>query len=353
MRAAMKIHELWANTLQVAIATWLLSNHISWAAAGPVVVCLLSLVTTFYVSPMSKKYMVGWIGNVQKRISKEPTHYPFIILLFILFNLFRPKGVTSSMIPHMKAIKMSGLAPRLSNMIAALRQDEMDSAVPFRLVITGTSAVAQLPLLISPIVAFAMFTAVSAKTGERLNPTRMFAALSLIILLAAPLFLLFEVILNCSAAVGLFKRIQDFLEKPARVDYREMGMSGGHLSGVSSEARHLDSAGGVVEEIEMAEVGKNSDSDDKIRLEGVSLGWAEDKSVVSDVNISVKKGQLVMLVGPVAAGKSTLLRGMLGEVSFAKGVVRVSNERISWCDQNPWIIVCQKFSFLLVGKIRG
>ena len=72
--------------------------------------------------------------------------------------------------------------------IARLRVDEMNAAAPFRVVSAVTSAIAQVPLLISPVVAFALFGVVASRTGETLDATRLFAALSIIILQAQPLF---------------------------------------------------------------------------------------------------------------------------------------------------------------------
>lgn len=63
------MNEFWANTLQIAIATWLLSTHLRYAAAGPVLVAAASLAATIYVSPASKKYIMAWFGMVQARIS--------------------------------------------------------------------------------------------------------------------------------------------------------------------------------------------------------------------------------------------------------------------------------------------
>lgn len=44
-----------------------------------------------------------------------------------------------------------------------------------------------------------------------------------------------------------------------------------------------------------------------------------------------------MIVGPVASGKSTLLKGLLGELPKATGCVDVARRRIAFCDQTPWI----------------
>lgn len=69
-RVMREIHELWANIIQIAIATWFLSNQIGYAAAGPMIISVISLVATMLVSPLAKKYRVGWLEKTQKRVGK-------------------------------------------------------------------------------------------------------------------------------------------------------------------------------------------------------------------------------------------------------------------------------------------
>jgi ABC-type multidrug transport system fused ATPase/permease subunit len=56
-----------------------------------------------------------------------------------------------------------------------------------------------------------------------------------------------------------------------------------------------------------------------------------------DVSFSIKKGELVAVVGSVGSGKSSLLNGLLGEMLLQSGQVRVHGS-IAYCDQRPWIL---------------
>ena len=53
-------------------------------------------------------------------------------------------------------------------------------------------------------------------------------------------------------------------------------------------------------------------------MDNASFSWT-DHSVVLDVSMSVKPGQLVVVVGPVASGKSTLVSGVFGFAHLAAG----------------------------------
>jgi polar amino acid transport system ATP-binding protein len=55
-----------------------------------------------------------------------------------------------------------------------------------------------------------------------------------------------------------------------------------------------------------------------------------DVRVLSGVNLSVEKGEVVCLVGPSGSGKSTLLRVIMGLTSPADGTVKVDGEAINY-----------------------
>jgi uncharacterized membrane protein len=65
------MHEFWANTIQIAIATWLLSSQIGYAASGPIIVSLIALAGTIGVAPLAKKYQVAWLSKTQKRVGER------------------------------------------------------------------------------------------------------------------------------------------------------------------------------------------------------------------------------------------------------------------------------------------
>lgn len=58
---------------------------------------------------------------------------------------------------------------------------------------------------------------------------------------------------------------------------------------------------------------------------------------MTNVNLRVNKGDLVCIVGAVGAGKSSLVRGILGELKQLSGT-RSLNGRIAYAGQNIWIL---------------
>ncbi|KAM5387652.1 hypothetical protein ACJA88_000912 [Fusarium oxysporum] len=313
VRAVREIHEFWANIIQLAIATWLLSTHVGYAAVGPIIVSLVALIATVLVSPLARKYQMSWLDKTQKRV-----------------------GITSAMIGHIKSIKCSGLAQNLSDTILNLRADEIKASRPFRVVSSVTSAIAQVPLLMSPVAAFALFQGVASNSGETLDATRLFSAMSLIILLAQPLFFMFEVILDMSAALGAFERIQIFLTQESQRDSRQQ------QSVVELNAPDQGNRDSIelrmLREPSLTSAANSSMSDVVIQVSDANISWSEDRVILRNLSFAVGRNQLVLLLGPVASGKTTLLKALLGEVPNITGSIDIHSKGIAWCEQSPWLL---------------
>lgn len=63
-----------------------------------------------------------------------------------------------------------------------------------------------------------------------------------------------------------------------------------------------------------------------------------DQIALKDINYSAKKGQLSCIVGKVGSGKTTLIKGLLGEIPMLPGGRINIHGSIAYCSQNSWII---------------
>ena len=68
-----------------------------------------------------------------------------------------------------------------------------------------------------------------------------------------------------------------------------------------------------------------------LTLESITAGYGE-LTVLSDLDISVEKGETVCLIGPNGAGKSTVLRVVSGQIKPTSGSVSFQNRDVSGND---------------------
>jgi zinc/manganese transport system ATP-binding protein len=64
-----------------------------------------------------------------------------------------------------------------------------------------------------------------------------------------------------------------------------------------------------------------------VELIDVTCGY-EGTSILRNVNLTVRAGELTGLVGPSGAGKTTLLRAMLGQLRLQRGEIRVMGQPV-------------------------
>ncbi|KAH8204385.1 hypothetical protein TruAng_001436 [Truncatella angustata] len=244
-------------------------------------------------------------------------------------------AITSSLLGSIKGVKMLGWSRKASELIQQLRLAEIASARRFRLMLLAVVTTSFIPVTLAPVATFGIFAARS-QTGvdSALGSTRIFTTLSLLSLITQPLDLLFAYIPEILAAVACFSRIQNYLYQD-----KLLNTSGHH----KSSAIKPSSSG--VKSTGSSTVSESDERDEKtiapkvaIKLEGATFGWGQQAdSVLQSVNLTFGTGKLTMITGPIASGKSTLLKGILRETPICEGVVQLSSHSIAFCDQNPWL----------------
>ncbi|KID70390.1 ABC transporter FUM19 [Metarhizium brunneum] len=277
------VHELWANTIEVALAAWLLQRQIGTASVTPIIIVGICVSLTVAVGKFAAKYQGDWSQKTQDRVK-----------------------LTSSVIAQIKELELSGRSTQIAALMQRLREDELDAGAKFRLLGTVSTCVAFGPMLLAPVITFA-FTSI----GRGLDTSQVYASLSCLTLLSSPLSQLFQTVPSMLASTASFKRIYDFLSKPNRAEYRSTLRSAGEKG-----------------------------QEQVISLRDVSFGWQEDKWSLVNLNIAFSDSQLSIVTGPVASGKSTLCMGILGEVPFVQGTVSVRPTcfgQIGFCGQTPFL----------------
>uniref|UniRef100_A0A674EV83 Multidrug resistance-associated protein 4 n=1 Tax=Salmo trutta TaxID=8032 RepID=A0A674EV83_SALTR len=74
-----------------------------------------------------------------------------------------------------------------------------------------------------------------------------------------------------------------------------------------------------------------------------------DAPSLQNLSLTVKSEQLVVVIGPVGAGKSSLVSAILGELPHDKGVLKVKGQ-LTYTSQQPWVFPGTIRSNILFGK---
>jgi ABC-type multidrug transport system fused ATPase/permease subunit len=228
-------------------------------------------------------------------------------------------GLTANIISNMKQLKISGLAVPVEELIQNMRVDELQAASRFRTVNVIVIVFGYVPLALAPVITFAV-------TSRALDATTIFTSISYLLLLTDPLSYLFQNSPNLLAAFACFERIQTFLEKDPRVDFRTLRL---HIPDTE-----LEKYGSSSEE-------KESDPEPLVTIANGNFGWETNKTILKNINLEIPSSRLTMVVGPVASGKSTLCKVLLGEIPEYQAQITmhhsIASRRVGYCDQTPYL----------------
>lgn len=191
-----------------------------------------------------------------------------------------------------------------------------------------------------PVLTFGTFVGID--TGS-LTTARMFTSVALLKLLTMPLTGLFQSIPGVMAAINCFQRIQKYLETDTKSDHRLLVEEATDRSPYFTNYDRTIDSGGEFELQKMKPVTdifhQDSREQDAVVIRNGTFGWkTEDEPVLRDINLTIKRSHLTMIIGAVASGKSTLLKALLGETPSTQGFVYISFKEIAFCDQTPWLI---------------
>ncbi|KAE8625965.1 hypothetical protein XENTR_v10006453 [Xenopus tropicalis] len=88
-----------------------------------------------------------------------------------------------------------------------------------------------------------------------------------------------------------------------------------------------------------------------VQIQDVTCYWDKTLEIptLQNISCSVRPGELLAVIGPVGAGKSSLLSAVLGELPKDKGFVDIRG-RIAYVSQQPWVFSGTVRSNILFGK---
>ncbi|KAI8284941.1 ABC transporter atnG [Colletotrichum sp. SAR11_240] len=325
------IHDIWPAVVELPIGIYLLYRQVGPPCFLLLIPGLLCTAVTTKLSARMAPARVAWNEGVQKRIS-----------------------ITSSLLNQIKGVKMMGLADHFSSIVQKFRITELKLSVKFRILITFLSVIVGAADQITPVViiAAAVFW---TRAEQGLSIAEAFTALSIIVLVSAPFMKLIVSIIQLVGALGCFTRIQEFLLLDELEDRREILTNSGKSSLDSARLppslhgsdlqpltpRHQVSASNAVELQSLRattlrpasiELGKPL-----VCINEAKFTLKDGTEILRDISLVLKKGSISMLVGRVGCGKSSLLKGILGELVISSGTMTLHTSSVAFCDQAAWL----------------
>eukprot|EP01080_Neovahlkampfia_damariscottae_P002452 gene2452-3162_t len=273
-----KLHDLWASLLMILLSGYLIIKMLGWASLGQLVVILLLIPINYYfqnkAQDLQKKYRKLTDKRVQ--ILTEIINAIQLMKLFAYESLFYKK-VSNSREKEINAIKDY-----------QLQQNYLSSIWNF------------VPYLIS-LLCFSGYSLM----GNKITVGQSFAVFSLLTKITEPIFLLPSFVVKIRKLSDSIENIEEFLKKEEVIPLK------------------------ITKEM------KEKDVD--IEFENASFTWNKKEDHLKNLNLKVKSGNLVAVVGKVGSGKSSLLLSMLGEMLKTDGEVTKNEKKFSYLPQKPWM----------------
>ncbi|CAG8961703.1 hypothetical protein HYFRA_00006243 [Hymenoscyphus fraxineus] len=295
-----KIHSLWASVIELVVAVFLLEREVGWACIAPVLVAFVCTYLTSVISKVLPTRQKTWNQSIQKRVA-----------------------LTSTMLSNMKTVKMMGLSKYIATTLQAARMTELAASQAFRQCMAIVNVLVLVPKQLSAPFTFLLFVFAihRGSSNGAMSASRAFTTLTIIELITTPIGLVLQTIPSVTTSLACLDRIQTYLKSPDKIDRR-----GAMRSSQDSKSSNSEKYNSAEKDLSV------------IYFRNASFAYKATEDLVLDsISLTIPRGSLTMVVGPVGSGKSTLLKSILGELELRTGEIDVRVGSIAYCDQSPWI----------------
>uniref|UniRef100_A0A8C5A2Y0 Cystic fibrosis transmembrane conductance regulator n=1 Tax=Gadus morhua TaxID=8049 RepID=A0A8C5A2Y0_GADMO len=286
------LHYLWVGPIQVAVVLALL-----WGEIGPS--CLVGIALLIFLMPLQTQF--GRMFSVYRSRTAVLTDQRIRTM--------------NEVVTGMRIIKMYAWEKPFAALVSEYRTEEIVNLMKSSMLRAANMATFFSASKIIVLLTFAVYVML----GNTITASRVFVTVSLYGAIRLTVTLFFS-----SALERLFEslvsieRIQTFLN--------------------------------------LEELPKNTNvfcqpKDASVIIQELVCYWDKNQDAPSLQNISLSVGsrQLVAVIGPVGAGKSSLLSAILGELPLDKGVVKVKGQ-LTYACQQPWVFPGTIRDNILFGK---
>ncbi|CAH1105115.1 unnamed protein product [Psylliodes chrysocephalus] len=283
------LHALWVLPFQVGLLSWFI-----WTEVG--ISAVAGIVTVVSFSVPLQVYLGKYIGKFRSSISKKSDA--------------RVK-LMNEIISGIQVIKMYVWEKPFEKIVELARENEIKD-------ITSTS---YLRGIFASCMVFLDRTALAVTVicyvllGNNITASTVFSLAQSYNLLQAAMAIWFPMAISHGAEAWIsVKRLQEFL---------------------------------MLEERQQPNIEKTKKKG--VVLSSVNASWEESITTLTDISLTIPPGTLCAIVGPVGAGKSSLLQILLGELPSKSGKIQIGGE-ISYCSQEPWLFQSTVRNNILFGR---
>ena len=219
--------------------------------------------------------------------------------------------MTNEILTNIRQVKLEGLVPMAQERIEKCREDEQKQTRITSLVRSLMFAMNFISQELISIVVFALLMKKNQLKGSFVLPI-----MTILHQVRMPLSQLPQLFINWKEAKVGIDQITHFLQKKESSGY----------------------------EIQL-------DSENAVEIKG-TYGYKEEV-ILNDIDLSIQRGKLVIIVGEVASGKSTLLKSILGEtilLSDKSSSWNRINGSVSYMPSTPWLRNCSVCDNILMGR---
>ena len=322
-----QINAAWSAPIIIGFGVWELYGQVGWSAF----VGLAVIVASF---PLTGLLLRNWEQWSEMESSTGD----------------RRIGLTNELVAGIRLIKYYAWEKPLMTQLTRARDDQI--VWLHKLVTSNCMFMAALNLL--PVFVSVAVFAAYAGTGGHMTPSVVFTSLTLIAIIRTPFTTLSDALATLAHARVALRRIASFLCKPD-IDLSRIGVlerPGVEVEGAQFDwgeaAPHTNSqaddggqekAGDSVSEVEVAK-SETSAAATEGGVDKAALGTGTSTApspILTNVTFSAGRGELVLIIGPVGSGKSSLLCGLLGEVGMTAGRVAIGG-KLAYVPQTAFII---------------
>ena len=292
MDAVFFLNTLWACPLQIFLAMFFLWQILGPSAMAGLAVMLIMLPLNMIVGNFLKKLQQTQMKQKDKRV----------VLMDQILN-----GI--------KVIKLYAWEKVLKGRVDKLREAEMNALIKAAYLNSVTTLMWSAAPVLVALASFATFVLIDE--NNVLDASTAFVSLTLFNLLRLPLTFLPMLVMMLVQSTVTIKRLNKFMNSDE----------------LDKDAASHDEA-----------------MEDPIVIKNASFSWDRDaEPTLKNINLRVKKGSLVAIVGQVGSGKSSLISAILGEMHKSTGM---NNKRgkIAYVPQQAWMQNNSLKDNILFGK---